>query len=164
MIKVTANLTTKEQFEFAVYHTYTSLTGYTGILISVCAVFAFFYTFSRVDMFTSLVLLFCAFLFLVIKPITLYFQAKSKVKQENAMGPIVYEFGESEFEASQGEKSMTVPYGSIFKVKETGHAVLIYTEKKHALIIPKSDIGKEYGEIRRIIKQRARNASVRFRK
>lgn len=164
MIKVTANLTTKEQFEFAMYHTCTSLAGYSGILISVCAVFAFFYTFGKVDTFTSLVLLFCAFLFIVIKPVTLYFQAKAKAQQENALGPIVYEFDNSQFEARQGEKSMTVPYGSIYKIKETRHAVLIYTEKRHALILPKSDIGKEYGEIRRIMKQRARNASVRFHK
>lgn len=164
MIKVAANLTTREQFEFAMYHTYTSLAGYSGILISVCAVFAFFYTFSRVDVITSLVLLLCAFLFIVVKPITLYFQAKAKVKQENALGPIVYEFRESEFDARQGENSMSVPYGSLYKVRETGHAILIYTEKQHALILPKSDIGKEYDGIRRIIKQRARNASVRFRK
>lgn len=164
MIKVTANLTTREQFEFAMYHTYTSLAGYSGILISVCAVFAFFYTLRWGDIITSLVLLLCAFLFIIVKPITLYFQARAKAKQENALGPIVYEFGDSEFEARQGEKSMTVLYSSLYKVRETGHAVLIYTEKQHALILPKSDIGNGYDGIRRIIKQRARSASVRFRK
>lgn len=163
-IHVTADVTTKEEFEFAVYHTYTSFAGYTGVLISICAIVAFFRTLGKVDSFTSLVLLFCAFLFILVKPVTLYFHSKKKVKEEKNLGAIQYEFGDYVFSARQGERSMTVTYESLYKVRESFSSILIYTEKHHALILPKPALGANYESLKKILRNKAKNASVRLRK
>lgn len=162
-IRVSAEVSLIDEFEFGMYHTYTSFAGYTGILISICAVVAFFNTFGKVDTFTSVILLFCGILFLVVKPISLFFHAKKKVEQEKELGPILYRFGADEFVASQKERSMTVAYNSLYKVREYRHAILVYTEKHHAMILPKASLGNQIDQIREIFRKKAKNASVRVK-
>lgn len=162
--KVTTNIGVKEEFEFALYHTYTGFAGYSGILMSICALVAFFNTFGRVTMFTSLVLLFCALLFIVVKPLTLFIHAKKKIKEDEKVGKINYIFDDVMFTASQDNRSMTVYYNKLYRVRECCYSILIYTEKKHAMIIPKKDLGNHYEALKKLMREKARNASVRLRK
>lgn len=166
-IKLSINLTGKELFDFMIKHTYSTFSGYIGLLLSVCALFGFIATFNNPDMkiLYRVVLIFTALLFTVIQPANLYYRSMKQVKQnENINKPMEYEFDASGIKVSQGEDSVEYEWSQLTKVSSTRKSIFMYTSKYRSFILPRRAFGEgEAVKLRELARKNAVNAkSINF--
>lgn len=140
-IKLKVSVTTKELFNFMLYHTYTSFSGYIGLLLSFCALSALVVTWGNPIITTSykIVLLLTGLLFTVIQPLVLYLKSNKQVKKNEAINkPLIYTFSEREIKVSQDEENIEYSYNEVLKVKSTKNMILVYVSKYRAFLLPRT--------------------------
>lgn len=168
-IKLSVNLTGKEMFDFMMKHTYSSFSGYIGLLLSVCALFGFIVTFDNpaVTVQYKVVLIFTALLFTVIQPANLYYRSMKQVKQnENINKPMDYEFDTAGIRVSQGDDSVEYEWSQVTKIASTKKSIFLYTSKFRSFILPRRAFADgELAVLRDIARKNAVNVrSINFGK
>ncbi len=144
-VKLKIQIKTKELFNFMIYHTYTSFSGYIGLLLSICAIFGLIATWNWNSINSSyrLVLALTALLFTVIQPITLYLKSKKQAKLNEAINkPLEYVFNEQEIKVSQGEDSVNYSWDEVIKIKSTKLSIFVYVSKYRAFLLPREDFAE----------------------
>ena len=139
-IKLSVKLTAKEMFNFMMKHTYSSMSGYIGLILSGCAFVGFIMTLtnSEVNIAYKIVLLITALLFTVIQPLTLYRKSKRQVEQnENINKPMEYKFTDAMIQISQGEEHVEYEWTQVIKVNSSKLCIFLYVSKYRAFIIPR---------------------------
>ena len=164
-LKVKSKLSADELYNFLMHHTYTSVWGFTGILISICALLAFIQLcINGGNILTKACLVVTALLFLVIQPVRLYIQSQRMIVNDKGYAePIEYFFDHAGITLTQGQDQAFYAWGEIEKVVSTKKIVAIYVNKKRVFKISKQDIADKYDDFRKIIRTYAIKASVRLR-
>lgn len=163
-VECDVNLTEKEIYNYVMYHTYSSFSGYIGLLLSVCALFGMVYAWDAMPWLHRGLLLLTGLLFTVIQPTVLYMKSKQQVKQNQAINkPLHYLFDEDGIHISQGEQSARTGWEEITKVTNTKLNVIIYVTKVRAFVIPKSALEGKYEELKSIIKNNAKAFYIKLR-
>ena len=161
-IKLSVNLTAKEMFNFMMKHTYSSMSGYIGLVLSACALVGFVMTVTNPAVNTAykIVLLLTALLFTVIQPLTLYSKSKKQVKQnENINKPMEYTFTDAMIQISQGEDHVEYEWNRLIKVTSSKLCIFLYVSKYRAFIIPRRVFGDgKMEKLRDMIKKNATGA------
>lgn len=155
-VKVKVQLTTKEMFEFLMRHTYFSISGIIGLLLSLAAFAGFFYalTVPGVSNMYLVALLLIGLLFTVIQPWMIYSKAKSQVKRSEAINkPLEYTINKSGIDIKQDNQTASGNWDSIYKICSTKNLIMLYTGRMHAYILPKKDIGEQMEDLRTIVKE-----------
>lgn len=155
-VKIEAKLTQKEMFSFLMKHTYSSFSGFIGVLLSVCALMGFFTFLTNPNMnpVYKIVLLVTGLLFTVIQPIMLYQKAGKQIKKNTSFAkPITYIFNERLIEVSQDEAKVSYEWLDVTKVTTTKSLVIIYTGKMRAFVLPKSAIGDRLNDLEDLIRK-----------
>lgn len=168
-IKISVKLTAKEMFDFMMKHTYSTFSGYIGLILSISALLGFIATFNNeaVTIQYKIVLILTALLFTVIQPFMLYNKSKKQVEQnENVNKPMEYVFDTSKIKVSQGEESVEYEWNQVIKIISSKTSVFLYTAKYRAFILPKRTFGEgELKTLRDIAVKNAVNAkSISFGK
>lgn len=161
MVKIEAKLTKKEMFNFMLRHNYYSLGGVCGVIISIGALVLFFANINndKINNAYKIALLFVGVLFIVVQPIMLYIKSCKQVKNSGSINkPLVYEFNDREFTISMDEESVSQSYADILKVISTRLSVIIYINRYRAFILPKSCIGENLENLKKLISDNAKNA------
>lgn len=139
-IKLSVKLTAKEMFNFMMKHTYSSMSGYIGLILSACALVGFVMTVTKPDVNVAykMVLLLTALLFTVIQPVTLYRKSGKQVEQnENINKPMEYKFTDAMIQISQGEDHVEYEWNQVIKVSSSKLCIFLYVSKYRAFIIPR---------------------------
>lgn len=161
-IKLKVTLTPKTMFDFMMKHTYASISGYIGILISACALIGFVMSVTSDDITVmyKLALLFTALLFTVIQPLNLYTRSKRQVEQnEDINKPMEYRFNESDIKVSQGEESVVYEWNQVYKVTSSKMSIFLYTGKFRAFILPRDAFEEgDMAKFRDLIMKKATSA------
>ncbi len=150
-VKFKTQIETKEMFNFMMYHTYSSFSGYIGLLLSICAIFGLIATWNWNSINSSyrVVLVLTALLFTVVQPVTLYSKSKKQAKLNEAINkPLEYLFNEKEIVVSQGEDSVNYTWDDVIKVKSTKLSIFVYVSKYRAFLLPRQDF--EEGDIAKL--------------
>lgn len=151
----------KSMFEFMVNHTYKSVMGIVGVLISLLAVVALIVYGKNYDLTKKLLFIFIALLFTVINPISLYFKSKKQVKMNDSFQhPLCYTFTANGIDVKQGEQSLHINWEDIIKIVSTKNLVVIYLSAINAFIFPKEQIGEEFDEFKQIITENMQGRKV----
>ena len=166
-IKLSIKLTAKEMFDFMMKHTYSSFSGYIGLILSVCALLGFVATFNNeaVTIQYKIVLIFTALLFTVIQPLNLYYKSKKQVEQnENINKPMEYIFDSSKIKVSQGEESVEYDWNQVVKIVSSKTSIFLYTAKYRAFILPRRSFAEgDIATLKDIARKNAVNAkSINF--
>lgn len=166
-IKLSVRLTAKEMFNFMMKHTYSSMSGYIGLVLSACALAGFVMTVANPQVNTAykIVLFLTALLFTVIQPVTLYKKSKKQVEQnENINKPMEYKFTDSMIQISQGEEHVEYEWNQVIKVNSSKLCIFLYVSKYRAFIIPRRVFGDgEMEQLRDMIRKNAVSAkSITF--
>lgn len=161
-IKLKVELNEKEMFNFMMKHTYSTISGYIGLLLSVCALIGFVMTVGNeeVTITYKLVLIFTALLFTVIQPLNLYFKSKSQVKNNESINkPLEYKFTDSLIHISQGEEQADYEWNQVTKVSASGLCLFLYVSKYRAFVLPRRCFEKgELSAFREMVGRNAKSA------
>ncbi|MDY5577236.1 MAG: YcxB family protein [Lachnospiraceae bacterium] len=164
-LKVRSKITASELYSFFLYHTYSSVWGFAGIIISICALAAFVQLcLNQGDLLSKICMCVAALLFLVVQPVRLYL--KSMQLAENDKGyaePIEYLFNHSGIALSQGEDKAFYAWGEVDKVISTKKIIAIYVNKKKAFKLSRNELGDDYEQLKKIVKAYAVQAVVKLK-
>lgn len=155
-VKGTVKLTTKELYSFLMYNTYSTVTSFIWIILSIGAFVGFFYMLGmpNANPLYLAVLLCIGLLFTVVQPIMLYFKAKKQVKKNEAINAsLQYTFSKAGIGITQGDLSAFCNWDEIVKVSSNKTLIMLYTSRMNAYIIPKTVFLKSLEELKGLIKE-----------
>lgn len=166
-IKLSVNVTAKEMFNFMMKHTYSTFSGYVGLVLSACALFGFIATFDNeaVTIQYKIVLIITALLFTVVQPLNLYLRSKKQVKEnENINKPMEYVFSDDKIKVSQGEESVEYEWNQLYKINSSRLSIFMYTAKYRSFILPRSAFAEgDIKKLRELVRTKATSVkSVNF--
>lgn len=164
-LEIESKITADELYHFLLHHAYSSVWGFTGILISVCALLAFGQLcFSGGDIFSRVCLLATALLFLVIQPFRLYLQSRRLMESDPGYRmPIQYTFHQAGITLKQEEDQAFYTWSQVEKVISTKKLVAVYVNKKRVFKLSRRDIGEHYDELKEIFYSCAVDALVKLK-
>lgn len=148
-------LTEKDLYGFNIYQTYTGFNGWLSIFVGVL----FFATAATKGINDGImyVLLYLALgvLFIVYIPVSLWGRVKLTMKTNKVLaGTLHYEVSPEAIKVSQGEETGELPWEDIYKIVGNSKRVLIYSGRKNAYIIPRSQLGDNYEQLFKIAKDK----------
>lgn len=165
-IKLKIQLTVKELFNFLISHTYSSFSGYVGVILSICAMIGFFYSVNNPNMNIAykFVLLLTGLMFMVIQPLMLYSKAKSQVKKNEAINkPLEYTITYSGIRVACDGEYADYQWEQVMKISSTKVNVLIYMNKIRAFVIPKRELEPYMEEFKKIVREKCMASSINIR-
>ena len=145
-LKIDTKITEKELFHFLMYHTYSSVWGFTGIIISICAMLAFIQLcYMHGDGLSKACMLITALLFLVVQPLRQYV------------------FSQRGISLSQGEDTAFYAWAEVQKVISTKKIIAIYVGKKKVFKLSCRDVADKYDDLKEIVRNYAVQAAIRMK-
>lgn len=159
------SMTPSYMYKFMLYHSYTSIGGLFGILLSIIAIVLFFATFSwQTDMGKG-VLLFIALLWTVINPIMLLSRSRRQVKMNPSYKKaLTYTMNSQGITVSQDDLEETIPWDKLQKIVLTKSQLLVYSSKIHAFIFPLAEIGDKFALVKEIVNANTEGKIVKVSK
>lgn len=143
-----------DMYRYNLYHTYTSLSGYLSILLSLIAFAAAVKTWGEVTLVYTVIYLALGVLLLFYVPVTLYLRSKQQVLASPVLKNVLhYTVDDTGVTTSQGEASSTLAWDQVYRVVATKHNILICINPRNAFIIPRAQVAEEYQTIRQIAKK-----------
>lgn len=142
-IEFDIKMRTKDMYKFLLCHTYSSFSGWFGVILSLIALGLLVMDFDGYDDAAKLVLIMIALAFTVLNPLMLLSTAKRQVLT-NAVykKPLHYTLTEEGIAVSQDDQEETMLWDRIRKVKQFGGVYIVYTSKVHAFIFPLDQLGE----------------------
>ena len=163
-ITFSVQMTAKEIFKFTVYHVYSGFAGIFGIVLSLAALVMLIVSFHSLSDQSKTVLTLVAAWYILIYPIMLYVRAGGQAKRNPSyQKPLFYQIDQSGITVSQEEVSQTVTWDHFVKLVETRTQYLIYTNRVHAFIFPKKEIGIGSDEFNQRVVQYIEGANIRLK-
>lgn len=157
-------VSTNDMYGFLMYHTYHGFSGIFSIVAGVALIL--FYIFNRQGS-VSNVWIYLAFgvIFLFYQPCALYTKAVSQVKLGVSFKkPLRYRLTEKGIEVIQEKDSGEVSWEQIFKVRETGKRILVYTSEKNAFIWVKAQMGDGGESAKKIMRKYVPAGKLKLKK
>lgn len=144
-------ISTKNMYHFLMNHTYRGASGIVGLVAGIGLIAYYLYARGG-DGSNVWIYLFFGVLFLVYQPWTLYTQAVKQTKLNPVFKePLHYVLTEETLEVQQKDASNSISWGDIWKVRETGQSILVYTSQKNAFIWVKKQLGSEEANVRALL-------------
>lgn len=164
-VKANVKLTTKQMFQFLMYHTYSTVAGVISILLSVFAYVGVIYLLTQPESsmlyIGSLVVI--GLLFTVVQPVMIYIKAKRQVAESEAINkPLEYTIDTEGIHIAQEDKTGFSSWYEIVKIKSVAGIAIFYTSKLHAYVIPKADFGDQYDDMKKIVWDNCRLRHIKF--
>lgn len=151
-IEFDVELTVKEVYAFSMRHTYGSISGIFGLVISlgswvVCAL-----RFGSLDNTARMALFIIGCLFTVVQPVMLYSKARAQIRQnKNINASLHYCLAEEGITVSLGEQESFVRWCDVRKKVSSSNAIYLYMSPVRAFIFPKEQCGEQYEEMEHTI-------------
>lgn len=153
-VKAKVQLTTKEMYEFLMRHTYSSMSGFIGLILSIGGFVGFFYMLGMPD--ASLLylgaLLLTGLLFTVVQPLMVLKNAKKQAKfyEKESLEYIISKKG---IDVRQGDKTGFSSWDDITKITSSKNIIVMYTTRVHAYVIPRTAIGDQADTLKTIVRE-----------
>lgn len=154
-VKFEVELERKHIFSFLIRHTYFAFSGYCGLLISLCAYAATIYTWNRMPVGNSIMLLLAGMMFTVIQPLALFIKANKEASQKGSNKPINYLINREGLLLTQNGDTALYRWQQVTKITSTSLAVVIYVDNRRTFILSKEAIGDKYEMLKQIVNANA---------
>lgn len=144
-----------DMYAFLMHHSYASLSGVLGILLSlVCIGKAVSEYVGGTASSTTAILLVVGLWFLVINPIMMIGKAAMQIKTNPSLQKaITYTFTEKGLIQEQGEARVGCRWDQMTKVVATKRVWILYTGKMRASVLPVRQFGEHAEELKTLIRQ-----------
>lgn len=157
-ISFDTEVSAKELFKFSINNVYRKATGVIWIMFSILVIFATIYTWGKVDISNSIMLIMLALLYTVANPVILYMRSKAQInKNKSFQKPLHYVVNSKGITISQDELSDTVKWDSMWKAVKYGNLIIVYVSAVRAFIIPEKAVENEYNKLVDILTEGLKN-------
>lgn len=146
-------VTTWDMYVFLMYHTYHAFSGIFSIVAGVALIL--FYFINRHGSISNLwIYLAFGIIFLIYQPVALYTRAAKQVKLGTSFKkPLGYRLSKEGIEVIQGDVTGQVTWDQVYRVRETGRLILVYTNARNAFIWVKAQMGSGEQAVKEMIGQ-----------
>lgn len=152
-----AKLSAAELYAFSMRHTYKSMSGIFGLIISfgsliICAV-----RYKYLDKTAIMALIIIGLIFTVIQPLMLWSKANAQVKKNKSINAkLHYNISDNGITVSQGEQEADVKWYDIIKTVIVKDAVYVYMSPVRAFIFTKKQCGDDFGSLVGFIQEKVK--------
>lgn len=127
-------------YDYMLRHTYSGIAGILGSVAGALGVVAGMLTHYPLYWILGLVIL-------VYQPVSLWLRAKQQALLPVFKEPLHYKMTEEGVSVSQGETEQFQKWEDMYKAVSTGKSVILYTDRIHASIFPRKDLGDKQTEV-----------------
>lgn len=153
-IRFEVQMKSEYMYNFLINHIYKSFMGAFSILIGIAALLMAAYSWNSVRSAYVLCYIAVAVLALVYPPIMLRIKAKQQVALSPVFKhPIQYELDNEGVRVLQGDQDAFGKWEQFYKVASTAKSLIVYTDKKQAMIWPRECMGNQYGAIEELLRK-----------
>lgn len=162
--KVEVQITAKDMFRFQLYHNYSRVSGYLGVLLGLVVFGLGIWDIATGNVSDSFIWIVMGLVILIYPIQSMKSKAKRQIQRvEMFHYPVEYEFTENGFIARQGEVEVTNEWDAIEKVVGTKRYLYFYMSKVRAIIFPKESIGTEYEAIMALVREHMPKEAVKVK-
>lgn len=157
-------LTDKDMYRFNMYQMYSGFHGWLSVILAVFVFVVGGVTCGEVE--TSRTVLYVVFgiLFLIYPPLSLWLAAKRALAASAVLqGTLHYLVDEKGFTVSQSGESAKLPWKSIYKMVATKSNVLVYSNRRNAYVIPRAQLGEQYGDLAKLANDKLAKYRVKMK-
>lgn len=141
-------ITDKDMFRFNIYHAYHGFQGILATLVGVWVLLMAVITFSKVNIFYTILYVVLGIVFLIYVPGNLYLRSKKQISSSDVLkNSLRYKIDDAGVHVSQGEQAADLEWKQIYRMVSTKNQLLIYSTRVNAYIIPKEAIEEQYETI-----------------
>lgn len=154
-IKLNFKIQTKDLFIFMLRHTYTSISGLFGLVLSLISFGLLFAGFAKGDDFKMLVLLVLGLMFTVINPVMIYMKAKNQALSNPIYkNELFYTLDDQGISLSVGNTKDSIEWSQVLKWNKTKGLQILYTTMVHAILLPVSAMNGQEEEVEALLREK----------
>lgn len=163
-IRFSVKMKVKYMYNFLVNHIYRSFTGIFSILIGLAAIGMAVYSQKNGTSAYILCYVVVAGLALIYPPVMLRLRAKQQVLMSPVFKkPSEYEIDLEGIRVTQEEETAFAAWEELYRIRSTKMSVIVYMDKKKAMIWPKECIGDQYADLVKLIRDNMPSSKVKIR-
>ena len=164
-IKFSIQISEKDMVNFVLTHSYRQPAAWIGILFSLLAIVFLICQFESLTLVNRLIMLFVGLIFTVINPMLLRSKAiKQAHTNLTVQKPATYILSERVLVIEQGKEQLTVPWESLFEIRDTGRSLVIYLDRSKAFIWPKAKLGEKYDQVTTVLREKITDKRLKIKK
>ncbi len=147
-------LDAKELWKFSMYHANKGYLGVFNVLFTIAAVYLLITQWAVVSGPYRLLLVMCVLMFTVWQPGSLYLKAKRQAKAPAVKEPMVLSLGDDGVTVIQGGQTGNISWEAMYQAVGTPWQIILYKDRIHAFLIPKSAAGENETKLRAYLKEK----------
>lgn len=152
-----AKLSAGELYAFSMRHTYRSMSGIFGLIISFASLIICAVRFEYLDRTAVMALIIIGLIFTVVQPVMLWSKAKAQVRKNKSINDTLhYTINDDGITVSQGEQEAKVKWYEIRKTVVVKDAIYVYMSPVRAFIFTKKQCGESFSELVRNIQEKVK--------
>ncbi len=133
-----------DMFAFMLRQQYGGIRGLAFLLVDLALIVSLIIKWDSLETGPKLIMIILALVLTVVEPLQLLVKAKAQVKlSERFKASTHYAVDSEGMTVSQGEQSMELKWGHLFKYVNAAKRLYIYTSRASAFVLPKEVMGKE---------------------
>ena len=157
-------ITDKDMYRFNMHHAYTGFQGIFATVIGLAVLAVAAATAGKVDSFYSLLYVLFGIVFLIYMPVSLWMRSKRQILVSPVLKETLhYALDEDGVHVSVQEQTADLEWGMIYKVISTKSNLLIYSNRIHAYVIPRAQLGERYHAVKELAERRLEPYRVRLK-
>ncbi len=135
-------LSTKDLWQFSMYHANGGMMGLFNVIFTVTALFLLIVRWGSLTVAYRLLLAVCVLLFTVWQPALLYYKVHKQSKRTTSLQPMELIFSDKGLKVCQGKESAKFPWENMARVDRKASMAILYMDRVHAYLLPKSAMGE----------------------
>lgn len=147
-------LDAKELWKFSMYHANRGYFGVFNGLFTIAALYLLVTQWAVVNGPYRVLLLLCVLMFTVWQPASLYLKAKRQAKAPAVKEPMILSFGDFGVTVEQSGQTGTIPWEAMNQIVGNKWQFILYKDRIHAFLLPKSVVGSKEGELRAFLREK----------
>lgn len=157
-------ITEKDMYRFNMHHAYTGFQGIFATIIGIAVLAVACVTIGSVDTTYTVLYFLFGIIFLVYTPVSL----KMRSRHQILLSPVLketlhYKLDEEGIHVSVGEQTADLEWSMVYKMISTKSNVLIYSTRVNAYVIPLTQLGDRYREVKQLAEQKLEKYRIRMR-
>lgn len=154
----------KDLFRFYMYQSYTTTQGPISIILLLVMLVMAVISFRDQQIYTGILYIGLGILFVAYIPLSLWRKAHSILKTNQVLsGTLHYQVSDEGIKVSQDDDEGMMEWNLVYKIVGGKNQVLIYSNRINAYVIPREQLGEDYGTFKEIARKNLEKCRFRLK-
>lgn len=146
-------LTAADLWKFSMYHANRGLLLPFNLLITFGALFMLIFRWNEFSSAYRILLLMCVGMFTIWQPVLLYLKASKQARMSAVKDEMKVAFLQDGVQVEQVGKKALITWEQVARVERTPSMIVLYMDRIHAYLVPKSVLGDSEQELREYLRK-----------